>query len=343
MPPSPIENSQNNNKNLTLTPSTALNRSTPPSIFRDNLVSPIGGNVGRGYKVLYECKYCKKVFRNYNCLSKHFERKHKFVNGEIKRTEVLYKLVVVNGKYIEKRIRSCRTQKIVFAHKHPEIECNHKKEWLNSCFLRICPKCLNMRKYRYIKQYKNIILRFKRISLLTLTHRTYFPLSELQLRQNLNYCVKLFLKQLKYHINQHMKLNYKIQYIRVLEVVDKGDGLYYYHFHFLIDMPYIPQETLSRIWEKITGNYIVHIKYVGNRWNTQAKLNYICKYLAKPQKNISYENYALYIYRTHFVQTSLDLSSKVEQKSYENNVLICPECGNRLEYIETIDLKIEHT
>jgi hypothetical protein len=285
------------------------------------------------YKSLIQCAYCDKVFRTKDLVRRHFDLKHKFKNGVATKRQFDYKTIPVNGSYIKRRLNNCRTKRVTFGHVNPELGCSHKKEWLNSCYLRICPKCVSTRKSRYLKRYSSVLKHFKRISLLTLTYRGYHPLNS-KVKKNLEYCLKLFFKNLKYHYP-----NYVFQYIRVLELVAKPNNTYYYHYHFLIDAPYIHQAHLSEIWGKLTGSPVVHIKYVGNRWSLQHKKNYICKYLAKPQQNISYEKYALHVYREHYVQTSTSLviTAIVEQKMDGH---ICEKCGNRLYFVYETDLTL---
>lgn len=288
------------------------------------------------YKILYQCVLCPKTFRTVNQLQDHWERKHRYENGRETNHIFDWNVLIVNGSYIEKKIANCHTEYLVFGHHQHDLECNHTRKLLNSCFLRICPKCLQMRKYRYLRLYESVVSKFKRTSLLTLTYKGYYGLNPI-IKKNLEYCLRLFFKQLRYHCK-----NYDIQYIRVLEVNNKGDNQFFYHYHFLIDMPYVSQKSLSQSWEKLTGSYIVDIRYVGNRWKKNQKIGYICRYLAKPQKDIDYDKYALYVYRNHFVQSLLVTGSVVAQKSGN---MTCPDCGQELSYLrnEEISHEIFHT
>jgi len=55
------------------------------------------------------------------------------------------------------------------------------------------------------------------------------------------------------------------------------------HIHVVADVPYIPQDKLSEVWEKISGSYIVHIEQVGGSGQSAMEASKeIAKYVVKP-------------------------------------------------------------
>jgi hypothetical protein len=126
-----------------------------------------------------------------------------------------------------------------------------------------------------------------------------------------------------------------------LEIVRKVDG-WYYHYHILVDLPFVNQTLLSRLWFETSGSKIVYIQIlrddkgraIGKFWNRLPKkerlkhsLNYITKYLAKPLSNISLDEYARIVYGSHFVESSFNFTCSTGQNSTTGTGLICSECG----------------
>ncbi len=305
-----------------------------------------------GFKRIFSCIKCNRMFRTEKQVTDHIKMYH----PRLKCPEHHFKIVSVDGEYIEKKLKECRSKVMVF-----ECDNGHKKFVPNSCFLRVCLECEDIRKSRYLKRYSKFIKSFKRVSLLTLTIKGQYNLDK-KTKEGFEYQVKKFFKMMKYRF----KYNYKK--IRVLHIKSKGSGEYYYHFHFLIDMPYISQkrcvkeghvkdedgvckicQKLSVMWKKATKgeSFVVDIRYVENRWSDKQKLGYICKYLAKPFDNINEEEYALHMYRSRFAECRVDkgtvkgliaqaqlvISSVMEQKYFNST---CEKCGSRFFYDKTI-------
>jgi len=191
--------------------------------------------------------------------------------------------------------------------------------------------------------FKKHVKQFQRVSVFTLTYSGHHALSKDQIKE-LNTHVRNFMRRLR------RKKSYKIQYVRVLEIVKKGLG-YYYHYHFLIDMPYVRQDTLSKEWYGVTGtSYVVDIRLlkdnknrpVGQFWNRlpdKQKINhalsYVGKYLAKPMPGIDSDTYALHIYGQHFVESFTCFKG---QNRTMKKGLVCSHCGEQLFYSETIPI-----
>lgn len=306
-----------------------------------------------GFRRLLKCYYCEKCFRSFKHLELHHNLKHKTWN---KNPKIRFSYVVVNGKYIEWRIEKCKSETLVFSHHYDSLrregmferdQCHEKKIILNSCYLRGCPKCESTRRYRYTKKYRNALLGFKRVSVVLLTFVGHHKLSKQTMREHRVH-IRNFMKKLG------RRLVYELQYIRVLELKNH-ENLYFYHYHFLIDLPYINQKSLSQMWHQTTKtSFVVDIRIlrdnknrpVGLYWNRlkkQAKMthasNYITKYLAKPISNITSDEYAAHIYGTHFVETHLTCS--LGQNSSTKTSMVCKFCNDPLTF--DYDDSLKHT
>jgi len=71
-------------------------------------------------------------------------------------------------------------------------------------------------------------------------------------------------------------------YFRVLEATKAG----WPHYHFLARCPYIPQPTISRVWNELTGAPIVDVRAIKTGMNV---FKYVLKYLCK-QTHIPWTN-----------------------------------------------------
>jgi len=319
-----------------------------PQIREPDLVGILGSI--HFYKQIFECKVCFAKFTSRKQMEFHFSNKH----STYKRIQ--YRTRIINEKYIQERLDLCKTRKLIFKH-HPDpliqekgIDlCDHQREILNSCYLRICEKCEATRRYRNVKKYKNVLLNWKRVSVVTLTVKDHHPLSKL-FKNKLEQQIRNFMKRLERHFR-----NVKISYIRVLEIVKKSNG-WYYHFHILMDLPFLDQKNLSKMWYETSGSKIVYIqilkdrsgKAVGISWNRlkdkdkiNQATNYITKYLAKPVSKLSLDQYARIIYRSHLVETKIDKNSLTclnGQNSAKKTGLICEICKETLFYDETREI-----
>jgi len=73
-----------------------------------------------------------------------------------------------------------------------------------------------------------------------------------------------------------------LEYCRVIEETKSG----YPHYHLLLRSGFIPQQTISTIWQHLTGAFIVDIRKVDPNLRVAS---YIAKYLAK-QTKLSFTN-----------------------------------------------------
>lgn len=88
------------------------------------------------------------------------------------------------------------------------------------------------------------------------------------------------LKNFSRYFNNFMttirKKNPGIKYLSVIEIGKSGNV----HAHILINR-YLQQKEVSRLWQKASGSYIVHIEKV---YNAQSCKRYISKYISKFQQ-----------------------------------------------------------
>jgi len=212
-----------------------------------------------GYQTIYFCEVCRRqgrkvhLFKKLSSLKRHFLKHHPGY-------ELEYSRKVVSASYIRDKMENCSSHALVFGHVHGTT-CEYKKKIPIRCGVRMCPKCENYRVFKAIRKYEEAVFAMKHPSLLTLTFRGHHPLSNERKLQNERFA-RNFIKRLHRKLKK-MPHAPPLSYIRAYEFVEKEDG-YYYHYHYLIDMPYVDQKWLSKIWKEVTkDSYIVDIRRVG--------------------------------------------------------------------------------
>jgi len=228
---------------------------------------------------------------------------------------------------VKKKLEKCCSDAIVLGHdlEYSGSTCDYQMVVPVTCQYRICkkPSCVGMRERRYIKKYQPALKQMHNIKLLTLTFKGF---DCLRTKKEHDRNVNNFIRRLKRHYG-------KFNYICVLEVNARDDDMYYFHYHILTDLRYIPQKKLSDMWYDVTKtSFVVDIR----RCNPQLGLKYIVKYVVKGV-NVSVPDYAIWLYRKRMIFTSLDITKLTEPKTHENHGLICPKCHEKLEYLETIE------
>jgi len=171
------------------------------------------------------------------------------------------------------RYESCRTN-------YTKIECSSCGQLLigsQRCETRICESC--SKKYaarirqKQMKIAKNLQpMNGRRPMFLTLTKKTH-PLY----RPNTTDARHLFANARKL-INTYWPRKEGCGALAVLEIGSQSN----LHIHALVYGYYVPQDAISKLWHKLTGDsHIVHIKEIRG---TRTHLNYLLKYISKPPK-----------------------------------------------------------
>ena len=156
------------------------------------------------------------------------------------------------------------------------------------CGSYFCPECSKHKRYKLISRLSKSV-KDKKLRFLTLTFDTkqYSPEQTYELG---SHYFNLFIKYLKYY-------NFKFQYFKVLEFTKQ----HYAHYHVILDC-FIPIHLIKRLWQKITGSFIVFIKPVRS---AKKLISYLLYYLTKVSSfdlNKIFYQYSLrrYSYSRHF-------------------------------------------
>ena len=176
-------------------------------------------------------------------------------------------MTIIDPEYIENRIKQCTSKIISF---RCQGEDQHEYLLPNSCYNRLCSKCITTRHSRYIKKISKVIKTFKRPKLITFTIKGHYPFT--------------FKKTADYYFSQMLRFIRKNKavdgYIKVLEANPRENLQFYFHYHVIMDCDFLPRELIKEQWEKITkGSYIVDIRPV--RMKTKDLAHYLAKYLSK--------------------------------------------------------------
>lgn len=148
-------------------------------------------------------------------------------------------------------------------------DCGEDIDLVQSCDLRLCPRCAIRRAYRFIQSYRHVLDAMTAPKLLTLTFRSVQTLSKTLVKA----CFKHFAKLRRTKLWKNAVKGG----LASLEFTYTPAG-WHPHIHALIDSAYIPQRLLSAAWKRITkGSYIVYIQ-AADRYNGVYE---VAKYVAK--------------------------------------------------------------
>lgn len=174
-------------------------------------------------------------------------------------------------------------------------ECDKPIDLVQSCDLRLCPRCSIRRAYRFIQSYKAVLDTMTAPKLLTLTFKSVLKLTKYLVKL----CFKLFarLRRLKLWRDR------VAGGMAGLEFTYTSAG-WHPHIHALIDSAYIPQRLLSTAWNNITkGSYIVYIQAADRYKGVYEVAKYVAKgnpFYSKPHLVHSYLRST---YKTRFFTT----------------------------------------
>ena len=269
-----------------------------------------------------------------------------------------YSIITVSPGYVENKLDNCKSKKIILG---PTKEAEQlleaegidpkkaEKEILHKCGLPVCNSCEAHRKFKVFDRYIPFLSTFQNPKLITFeTVNKDLPMTKenkkeyerkfrnflRNLERALQENPKQFIQEsfLEKHRGQKRKdvlekyQNYEIKYLRAMEI-KKTDNGNYWHYHAVMDLPYIDKEKLTEFWKKQTGasikmNSVRHYnsqaqakteetglfkdlqdKYPDVSRNILRALWYITKYITKMDW-LTTDEYCRFGYGTCFVQKS---------------------------------------
>ena len=207
--------------------------------------------------------------------------------------------------------------------------CGYQHPVSYNCKLRICPRCSRVRASKQVAKYQSYLesLDHRKVRCIVLTVKNVKCLasgySKLR-RCFVNLCHRKYYKE---------RINGSVYH---MESTVGKNGFWHVHLHCVCYGSYIPQDTLSKDWESITGKEfgegspVVWIE----RKRGQATLKYCLKHLFKKIKlndNWTYEKlveYEIASANVRLIQPSgcfLGVLKDYEEKPFE-----CPRCGESM-------------
>lgn len=182
---------------------------------------------------------------------------------------------------IEKRLSDCGKTVLTFGCHTDDCDLAYEpiREVRQFCFNRMCQKeaCKRARVQRMLDKYLPRVLSSKDVYFMTLTSREFSSLNY-KAKNELDYA---FRQLVRFYGRATKKRERKIEgYIKVLEVVPKGTGLFYYHYHVIYRGSELPSKLeLNQKWFDYTGHsYITHLEEIRS---SVGCLEYATKYISK--------------------------------------------------------------
>ncbi len=223
----------------------------------------------------------------------------------------------------------------------------------NSCNLRICEKCCKKQYYRIKSRLREVLkpysydrnrYKIKMLREITLTWRESILDTDLnnvikERREQINKFLKYFTTGSTRGSDKRIKRIFGT--IKVFETKrSKRDPTrIHVHAHILTISKYIPKSEISRIWKRITGNWVT--------WITKRKFNeaigYLLKHIYKPPEILASDvpMFLRIFANRRRISTTGELF-KVDLWSFLpcDMAIICSTCGHDLDGYEIIPLKI---
>jgi len=236
------------------------------------------------------------------------------------------------GEGLDKRKLFKQADRFLECHnKANRLVCDNKENHLvnylipHRCEYRICPICS---KLKGKKVWVNLLQMFgqlprvkgHRLMFLTLTKRKKYEEGELKGG------IRELLKDVRKFINKFYSRKTLCGAVAILEL-GKNFNL---HVHCIVFGPYIPQDVLSRAWQKITSDsYVMDIRAVrSGRGGIKGAASYTVKYITKPHSFESADDYAMFfkeMYRVRAMRTyGIFYNFKVIKLDTR-----CPICGGK--------------
>jgi len=199
-------------------------------------------------------------------------------------------LLIQKGQYsFGMRLKQCgQPKKFVCRKAYNRFGCHNHTEYIAqiSCDVYGCTICERKRlRYKLQKPLISVAKqlpayapqrRFKTsLKFVTLTERPYQRITKKTIDTSYQNVIKLL-------------LDFGItDYFCGFEIVpsDSQNGTFYLHWHILVNSPIVPQESLSKAWESLTGNPIVYITAVKGQNHVVSYITKLTKYITKGQPN----------------------------------------------------------
>lgn len=221
---------------------------------------------------------------------------------------------------VQDRLARCGTSELVRAC----YDCGTETVHPLYCSCRLChsQECEKSRRKRLFARYANMVELFVDPHFLTLTYQGHHELDYTVIRR-MEYAFKQMLQQ-----GKRDKTLPKFQYIRIVEIVPKDDGLFYYHFHLLVDRM-LDAEVLRGYWERYASSTQLYIEWLTGAPSLRRTLNYLLKYIIK---NMTLQCLDVVSYlEKHFYRHRLIACSVCKEISYINRNVgdYCPYCGQK--------------
>jgi len=188
---------------------------------------------------------------------------------ELIATDQAYEHIHQDKKEVLQRFRTCRNHAVFLR----SAETGHIRVRSTHCRLRWCPLCARSRAFFVAQQTQNWVADAVEPAFLTLTLKH----SSAPLRDQCQALVRYF-KTLRTHKSLRKKIRGGIWFLQV--TYNPTLSQWHPHLHILLDMQFVPQTHLSKLWNSIThGSAIVDVRRVKSP-NHAAK--YVSRYVARP-------------------------------------------------------------
>lgn len=239
-----------------------------------------------------------------------------FGKDEIK--ELLAGSLEANCLYLEaSKVRACQREFYIV----PCKKCGLPVAYSSHCHNRLCPDCASAAAELLISEHSELL---KQIHHPKMGDLTWLPVKKLT-RETF--------------INARKDVN-KLRHQKVWALVFAGIGSFevtwskehgwHLHWHFLIGSKYIPQDELSKAWEKITGAPVVWIEAIKNadKWDG---IREVVKY---PAKCVNFIGSPALVEEFLSATKGLKLVTgfgslyRVQTKKRGDGKLKCPRCGS---------------
>lgn len=199
-------------------------------------------------------------------------------------------------------------------------DCGAYPAFPTSCKHRLCPECAARRGALLVSEHEDILKALRYPKMLTLTFLSVPHLS----REYIRWARRCFTK-----LRHRMIFRSCWGGIYSFECTYTEGVGWHLHIHAVLGSKWIPQDELSKEWEKITGAWDVDIRAIRGR-SKWAAIKEVIKYPAKAATFVG--NPALvneFLLATEGVSLAYGFGHmyRVKTKEHGHEALVCPVCG----------------